>query len=476
MPLWTTLRDSLRWRLLLATAISISLALLLTGWSLQRLFHDHVDRQMAQMLSWQLDQLTAQFDLSPQGEPVVDPSRLSDPRLSRPYAGLYWQIDQLKNGHVLQLGRLRSRSLWDVTLRLPDDGLVAGSLHQHDISGPADQQLMALERVVRLPAAQGSQWRLIVAADMRSIHQAMSAFSGMLTLALGLLCLLLIIAALVQVHVGLAPMRGLRQALQDIQQGRASQLQGRFPQEMQALAADFNLVLQRNAELVARARIQAGNLAHAIKTPLAVMRQTAEQLASSQPGMRDISQRMQEQIDLASRQVQWHLARARAAAAAEVPGHAVEVGPVIDGLLRTMQLVHAERQLSMQWDQANGRLRFAGEKQDLQEMLGNLLDNACKWARHQVTLTVTTRQGQLQCQIRDDGPGIAPEALDAVRQRGVRLDESVPGHGMGLSIVAELAALYRGQLQLEPSPQGGLCATLRLPMIPPTTSAAESPP
>ncbi|WP_199181177.1 sensor histidine kinase [Chromobacterium alticapitis] len=449
----------------MATAVCILLAILLTGWSLQKLFHEHVDRQMAQMLSWQLDQLTAQLELDAQGQPIIDPAHLSDPRLSRPYAGLYWQIDQLTHGQLPLPGRLRSRSLWDETLRLPTDASTSGQPHVHEIPGPAGQHLMVVERTIRLPGDDRRQWRLMVAGDMATIEEAKSAFYGMLSLGLAVLFGLLILAAWVQVHVGLAPMRGLRQALQAIQSGHTSRLQGRFPQETQPLVADFNTILQRNTELIERARTQAGNQAHAIKTPLAVMRQAAEQTGQSHPEVATFTQLIHEQVDLASRQVHWHLARARAAAAAEIPGHAVEIGPVIQSLLRTMQLVHADRHLSLCWDLENGSLRFAGEIQDLQEMLGNLLDNACKWAHRQVSVKVIKQGRQLVFVIEDDGSGIAPEALESAQRRGVRLDEAVPGSGLGLSIVTELAHLYQGELQLIKSTSGGLQVRLSLPRV-----------
>ncbi|GGY19412.1 sensor histidine kinase [Paludibacterium paludis] len=461
------MRDSLRWRLLIATAVTVCLALTLTGWSLHRLFHDHVTRQFAQTLEAQLDQLTARLDFDERGMPIISAGQLSDPRWVRPFSGLYWQVDRVPANRPAHPGELRSRSLWDLTLTLPDDALADGQIHRHEIPGPAGQRLMALERTVHGEDTTQEGWRLTVAGDMGPTEAAIADFSGLLALSLGILFVLLMAAAMVQVHVGLAPMRDLRRALRRIEQGKARRLEGRFALEVRPLAEDFNHVLARNADLVERARTQAGNLAHAIKTPLAILRQAAEVPGESSDGTRPLADLVKEQVDLAGRQVNWHLARARAAAAAAVPGHATDTGKVIASLVHAMRLVHAEHRLTIRCDMPPDAALFAGEEQDLQEMLGNLLDNACKWARTCVTVGAMARDNTLAIVIEDDGPGIPPEAVDTAMRRGMRLDESVPGSGLGLSIAAELAELYHGGLTLDASEMGGVRATLRLPAIPP---------
>ena len=243
-----------------------------------------------------------------------------------------------------------------------------------------------------------------------------------------------------------------------MREGRSQHLQGRFPLEVQPLIDDFNGVLDRNAEVVARARAQAGNLAHALKTPLAILGQAAR---GAGPG--ELPVLVAEQVDLAQRQLNWHLARARAAAAPHRPGQRTALGPVLAGLLRAMDKLHAERRLQLAAGDGLAGLAFAGEEQDLQEMRGNLLDNACRSARAAVAVHAERQGPWLRITVDDDGPGIAPEQRAAVLQRGVRLDESRAGSGLGLAIVVDLAQRYGGTLTLGTAGAGGLSACLSLP-------------
>jgi len=470
------IRESIRWRLALAMACAMCAALFLTGWALQRLFHEHVTQQFAQALEIHLDQVTAGLETDENGSPRIDPEQLeqlNDPLWQEPYSGLYWQVDRIKSADAsagqtakhAQTGILRSRSLWDATLILPQDALADGRTHQHVITGPNQQTLMTLERAVHTDESDENQWRLIVAADMASVEQALAGFSGLLALSLGILFVLLMLAAILQIHVGLAPLRRLRAALRQIRRGKAHQLSGRYPQEVQPLVDDFNQVLSRNAEIVSRSRTQAGNLAHAIKTPLAVLQQAGE-LALQTPETQELAQLLLEQVDIAGRQVNWHLAHSRAAAAG-VPGHATPLAPVLASLIQTMKMVYAERNIEMDWEAPAPPVVFAGETQDLQEMLGNLLDNACKWARGRIVIETACHATELTIDIGDDGPGMLPEVVNSALLRGVRLDESTPGSGLGLSIVTELATLYRGRLEFSSSPSlGGLQVRLILPAVP----------
>jgi signal transduction histidine kinase len=226
-------------------------------------------------------------------------------------------------------------------------------------------------------------------------------------------------------------------------------------------------VLDRNAEVVARARTQAGNLAHAIKTPLAALSQAAAATQQQRETGAALAALVEEQVAVARRQVDWHLARSRAAAAQGLPGARIALEPVLQGLLRVLDRVHAERRLSLRCAPMPPGLAFAGEVQDLQEILGNLLDNACKWARQQVLVSATSggTEGarRLRIVIDDDGPGIDAARRGAVLARGARLDEAVPGSGLGLAIVHELVGLYQGSLQLQAAPMGGLRVELVLP-------------
>jgi signal transduction histidine kinase len=455
---------SLRVRLLSATLVALGLALLLAGWVLAELFREHVQRQFEAQLLVQLDQVTARFEPDAEGRPALDTSALSDPRWSRPYGGLYWQLDRLQPGQAPQQGVLRSRSLWDSVLKLPADRLEPARHHVHTVPGPDGQPVLVLERLLRTAdgASEGT-WRLLVAGDLQDTEAAVRRFSGVLLGSLAALGGLLMLAAWAQVAVGLAPLRALQRALAAVHGGQTARLDGRFPSEVQPLVDDFNAVLDRQAQSVVRARTQAGNLAHAVKTPLAVLRQAAAEAGQRPDGAATLPAVVQEQVAQAQRQVDWHLARARAAAVQGLPGVRCAVAPVLGGLKRVLDKVHANRALQLEIDDTPADLAFAGEAQDLQELLGNLLDNACHWARGRVRARAEAVGPRLRLTVDDDGPGIAPGQRARVLSRGARLDESVPGSGLGLAIVADLVALYGGTLRLDGSPAGGLRAVVELP-------------
>ncbi len=475
-------RGSLRLRLLAGTLFWIAASIVAAAWGLSSLFREHVATQFHAELKTHLNQLTAHLALAAEGRAALA-MPLSDPRLSLPYSGLYWQVDALPAegastpaGAALA-GQLRSRSLWDSVLAVPPDAPADGEIHQHRVAGPGGDWLGMVERVVRIDegsdaaagtgAAAGATglkrtagaFRLIVAADETLMLEPARRFDGALWLALGILAAGLVVAALVQVFVGLAPLRKLRAALGRVRDGDAQRLEGRFPSEITPLVDEFNTVLAQNAEVVERARTQAGNLAHALKTPLSV-------LANAAGGKDDeLARLVIAQVDTAKRQVDYHLARARAAATLRVPGARTPLRPALEALLRTMRRIHAERRLELLLHAIPASLAFRGEEHDLQEMLGNLLDNACKWARTRVEVAAGREDERLLITIDDDGPGIAAGERAAVLRRGVRADEQVPGTGLGLSIVDDLAQLYGGALRLAASPLGGLRVTLSLPAV-----------
>jgi len=263
----------------------------------------------------------------------------------------------------------------------------------------------------------------------------------------------------VQMRRGFSPIAQLRARLADVQQGRERQLLGDYPTEVQPLVTDLNALLAARDASVARAQAKAGDLAHGLKTPLAVLMQEAEQARAG--GHRALADTLTTEIDRMRRQIDYHLAQARAGASAATAGTRAEVARSIGALLRTMARVHAARKLSFTEDSATLHARV--EVQDLDEMLGNLLDNACKWARSTVQVSSARSGDTVVIAVDDDGPGLDPAMRNAVLSRGVRADESAPGSGLGLAIVRELAALYGGAVALTTSPLGGLRAELTLP-------------
>ena len=439
-------------RLLLGALAWVLATLAATGLILTDLFENHVERQVRGELLMHLNQLTGHLELDVAGLPRVA-RELSDPRFKRPYAGLYWQVDGA-DGQPL----LRSRSLWDGAISLPPGPLRPGAQQEDRLPGPDGTVLFVLSRVI-LPVdgAATPPLRLLVAVDEAVLQQPVRDFAGILALSLALLALGLLAAVGLQLKLALGPLERLRRDLAQVRAGRAERLHGAYPGEVQPLVQEFNGVLDHDAAVLERARTQAGNLAHALKTPLSILANAA----AREPG--ELGRLVQEQVATARRQVDYHLARARAAAAGQLPGQQAAVRPLLEGLLRVMGKLHGERGLHLELLPLPDPVNFRGDPQDFQEMLGNLLDNACKWAAGRVEVAVASAEGMLEIRVEDDGPGLPEAVRAAVLQRGVRADEATPGSGLGLSIVSDLAGLYGGSLELESSPLGGLRARLRLP-------------
>ena len=262
------------------------------------------------------------------------------------------------------------------------------------------------------------------------------------------------------VRAGLAPFAELRRHLGVVRQGGARQLEGRYPTEVQPLVSDLNALLAHHEQAVGRALAKAGDLAHGLKTPLAVLAQEADQAEAA--GHAELAAALGEQIERMRRQIEYHLAHARAAASGATPGARCAVAASAESLARTMLRLQAGRGLTIDV-QTPAEHIVRCQREDLDEMLGNLLDNACKWARTRVSVTSTAVSDRVAILVDDDGPGIEAEMREAVLRRGVRADEAAPGSGFGLAIVQELAALYGGSIALSLSPLGGLRARLELP-------------
>jgi signal transduction histidine kinase len=276
------------------------------------------------------------------------------------------------------------------------------------------------------------------------------------------LALVLLLTTLFQVRFGLAPLKRISDSLAAIRSGAAEKLEGTFPVEIAPLARETNALLESNKEIVERARTHVGNLAHALKTPLSVMFNEANARPDD-----PLASKVTEQTNIMREQVTRHLERARLAARVAVVGTITDVVPVMHSLVRTMEKTHHGKELAVALSMPD-EARFRGEQQDLEEMVGNLVDNAFKWASTRVAMEVGVEQTEpgrrvVRIMVDDDGPGLTPSEREQVARRGRRLDETKPGSGLGLSIVVELAALYGGALNLGNSPIGGLRAELMLP-------------
>lgn len=287
-----------------------------------------------------------------------------------------------------------------------------------------------------------------------SIHHF---FKRPLVLIFGVFCM---VAGLLQVRRGVSPINSLRSRLAGLHQGRDRRVEGAYPTEVQPLVNDLNTLLASREQAVGRAIAKAGDLAHGLKTPLAILAHEAERAKAA--GQMEVAGAIEQQVDRMRRQIDYHIAHARAAAAGSAPGTLCSISESVDGLARALRRLYADRGLAIDLH-VPPDLAVRAQREDLDEMIGNLLDNACKWARGRVSVDVSRTGTGVEILIDDDGNGLAGGMREAVLQRGVRADEASPGSGLGLAIVRDLAELYSGSITLEESPFGGLRARLRLP-------------
>jgi signal transduction histidine kinase len=274
------------------------------------------------------------------------------------------------------------------------------------------------------------------------------------------LAMLFALGGIVVVHSGLAPFRELRSRLLEVRDGSQQTISGLYPSEVQPLVDDLNSLLEQRDYAVTRAQAKAGDLAHGLKTPLAILAQEADRV--KREGHLELSTSIDTQVDRMRRQIEYHLAQARAAGTGNTPGVRCSVKDSAEALSRTLQRLYADRQLSIRVE-ASREDFVRVQREDLDEILGNVLDNGCKWAKSNVVLSSQGDSAEIVVAVADDGPGIAPMMREAVLQRGVRADETATGSGLGLAIVRELVQLYRGKISLGASSLGGLKVTLTLP-------------
>jgi signal transduction histidine kinase len=450
--------NSLALRLFLSATALVAAILLITGVVLSSLYRDAVERSFDRRLAVYLRTLVADL-AAPEEVNAKFPQSLSEPLFELPLSGWYWQVTRIDPGkHEVR----SSRSLWDGGLpHLEDFKIKAGPDGSRSgyIQAPEDQRLRQVERTIDL--GEEGHYLVAVAGDAAEINQETRSFDQALAITFSILAAVLLLTTMFQVRFGLAPLKRITNSLAAIRAGHAERLAGEFPEEIAPLARETNALIETNKEIVERARTHVGNLAHALKTPLSVMVNEA----SARP--RDpLAEKVLEQADIMRDQVARHLERARLAARLTVVGSLTDVDPVVTALARTMEKIHRDRGITVEV-RTDEHARFRGERPDLEEMLGNLVDNACKWAASRVTIEVVREQrgGEqvVHIVVDDDGRGLSPSEREQVAHRGNRLDESKPGSGLGLSIVLELAGLYGGQLNLGTAPLGGLRAELVLP-------------
>ncbi|MHA1571941.1 MAG: sensor histidine kinase [Alphaproteobacteria bacterium] len=442
--------NSLAFRLVAGAALWSMAVLIAGGILLSSLFRDAVQTAFDDRLLALLESLLAVTEADPATGLELTRS-LGDPRFEQAYSGFYWQIDGAGQ-------TLRSRSLFDQALSIPGQATAIQAYTSPD-PGPNGETLRVVSRAIARPGFE-RRFNYIIAADIRGVEAQISRFNTTLAWSLGALIVGLLTAMLVQIRFGLQPLRRLRGALVEIRHGRADRLEGRYPAEIAPLAHELNTLISHNATVVERARTQAGNLAHALKTPLSVL---ANETTEAEGPLADAVAR---QVVVMRQQIDHHLARAQAAASANILGARTPAAEVIEDLRRTLQRIHADRSIAIAAT-CPADLAFRGDRQDLQEMVGNLTDNACKWARGNVQIRASHNADHMEIIIEDDGPGLTRDQREQVLQRGARLDENMPGSGLGLSIVQDISELYGGKLVLGTAALGGLQARLTLPVAAP---------
>ena len=453
--------NSLALRLFLSATAWAAVILLITGIILSTLYRQSAERAFDRRLGVYLRTLVADV-ATPDEAPDKFPQSLGEPLFELPLSGWYWQVTRTDPG---KNDVRASRSLWDGGLpHLQDHGTVASPSGSREgyVPGPEGQRLRLVERSVDL--GDDGHYLVAVAGDAAEISDETRSFDQALVVTFAILAAVLLVTTMFQVRFGLAPLKRISDSLAAIRSGSAERLAGKFPEEIAPLARETTALIDANKEIVERARTHVGNLAHALKTPLSVMVNEA-----SARGCDPFALKVLEQADIMRDQVARHLERARLAARLTVVGSLTDVTEVVTALSRTMEKIHREKNIAIELH-ADKQARFRGERPDLEEMIGNLVDNACKWASSRVVIEVGRERPDpasanevVRIVVDDDGRGLSPSEREQVAKRGRRLDETKPGSGLGLSIVVELAGLYGGGLTLGTAPIGGLRAELVLP-------------
>jgi signal transduction histidine kinase len=439
---------SLRLRLLVGAALWIGLALIAVGFLLVHLFRSHLEASAEADLQATLNRLVAQINRADIGE--LD-RPLADPRYELPYGGFYWQISDL-SGQAIG----RSPSLFDFTLDPEPD--VPPTLSALD--GPAGARVLGLSRTIRFTDSPEDSLIVTVARDRGQIDLSVRTFSMQLASALALVWGALTLAALLQVHLGLAPLANLRRGIEDVRAGRAAQLRDDSPRELSPLVSQVNGLLEAQRASLEFARARAGDLAHALRTPLAALQATETRLRDlgdhrEADALGRLAQSMSERIEYQLRLTQLRLRSASVATSARLR-------PAIEQIVAVLE--RGGRGGVIRWTiECPMDAVVQVDRHDLMELIGVLLENAMRHTDDAIEIVASREQGSLRLVIADNGPGMTEAQIVTARQRGVRHDQSHGGTGLGLSIALDIAEINGGSLELARAPSGGLCVSVILP-------------
>nr|WP_321457679.1 ATP-binding protein [uncultured Cohaesibacter sp.] len=429
---------------------------------------DNFDSQLDIVLKMLVGELATQLFSS---QELTMPGNLGQPRFELPLSGWYWTVSKKEGSRPL----FASVSLAgdDISIESVSPKQYRGGIGRYLLGrGPGGKRIRILEREISFGTGESYYFRVTGAAS--ELDQQVNGFQNKAWLLMALFGIVLLVASILLVRTSLKPLHLLQKRVRDVAAGRAETITGDYPREVAGLVDEANLLIASNKDTLERARTQLGNLAHALKTPLSVM---TNEVRAAKAEKADL---LVQQVDIMRDQIQLYLDRARFAARHNTIGTVTNIVPVLTKLTNVMNKIHPDKQVLFVCD-VDDRVSFRGERQDLEEMVGNLVDNACKWASGRVSVSLRNvsssynkkRRAQspnslriwLEIVIEDDGPGLDEDEAREALKRGKRLDESKPGSGLGLSIVSEMVGLYQGEFLLDRSELGGLKAILVLPAL-----------
>ena len=445
---------SLRLRMLVFAMAGILAALAIAGMGLGALFERHLERRLAQELDGQIDRLAGNLRVREDGVLGLAET-LDEQQFSRVFSGHYWQVRDEQSGALL-----RSPSLWDSALATPMDALVPGEVHEHQIEGPDGDPLILRESIF-LVSHEGKDHaaRISAAMSRQAGRELTLGFARDMVPALGLLAAVLLVGAWFQVSAGLAPVGKLSARVKDIREGRTRHLENPAANEVQPLVDELNTLLQQQREDIGRARDRAADLAHGLKTPLTAL--AADVAALRRLAHERIAGSVEEVADQMARTVERELARSRLRNSAT--GEPIVLASNARAIIRTLSRTPAGERMTytIKGDEA---VAARANADDVNDILGNLLENAARHATSAVVVELSSHDGKAVTCIRDDGPGGDLESMARLSQRGMRSDRKGGSAGLGLAIVSDIAGAYGAQPEFGVAPEGGLAVTIRLPL------------
>jgi signal transduction histidine kinase len=443
--------NSLRFRYLSSTFIWILISLFAAGLLVSNLFRENITQGFHDEMEVHIEELAGLARVDKTGQPFMI-RRLSDPRFSEKSSGFYWQIKRPG------FRTLRSPSL--LSSEIPTSQSTSLSKNWAITDGPTGK---TIEYGMLLPAKSGGEpLQLAISSDIRLLDEIQSDLTWPLTWQLSLFALVMAVLGFCQVSVGLRPLDRLAKSVEEITTGRINKMTQDYPTEINPLVHNLNMMIDGNTEMVRSARLQAGNLAHGLRTPLAILVDEAQRLNSL--GQTESSNTLLSECDRMKKHIDYHLARARTAGLTAIPGQSASIKTACERVETAMRRLHAGKGISI----CRGEFpddQVACDEVDLGELISNLLDNACKWALSRVIISWERKENMLHFLVDDDGPGLSATDRTKVLNEGGRLDEITPGSGLGLGIVQDLVKLYGGKFDLENSPLSGLRARLILPIV-----------